>query len=118
MTDLLAAFYPWIKSIHIMAVISWMAGLFYLPRLFVHHAETAGQEGHTHETFCMMEGKPQKIVLSRIGKFFVFSLARFSIQNNQQLTLDDVLHYIIDWSNVVLPYVPKFTKEDLNCTYR
>ncbi len=31
--------YLWIKSLHILAVISWMAGLFYLPRLFVYHAE-------------------------------------------------------------------------------
>ena len=30
--------YPWIKAIHVIAVISWMAGLLYLPRLFVYHA--------------------------------------------------------------------------------
>ena len=41
MDDLLAAAYPWIKSGHIMAVIAWMAGLFYLPRLFVYHVEQA-----------------------------------------------------------------------------
>ena len=35
MTDLLSTLYPWIKSLHVMAVLSWMAGLFYLPRLFV-----------------------------------------------------------------------------------
>ena len=39
MTDLLAMAYPWIKALHVMAVISWMAGLFYLPRLFVYHAD-------------------------------------------------------------------------------
>ena len=37
MTDLLALAYPWIKAIHIMAVITWMAGIFYPPRLFVYH---------------------------------------------------------------------------------
>jgi len=31
--------YGWLKVLHILAVISWMAGLFYLPRLFVYHAE-------------------------------------------------------------------------------
>ena len=41
MTDLLYALYPWVKSLHIMAVIAWMAGLFYLPRLFVYHVEKA-----------------------------------------------------------------------------
>ncbi len=32
MGDLLATAYPWVKAFHVMAVISWMAGLFYLPR--------------------------------------------------------------------------------------
>jgi putative membrane protein len=34
----LAAAYPWLKALHIVAVIAWMAGLLYLPRLFVYHA--------------------------------------------------------------------------------
>lgn len=37
MADFLSLAYPWIKSIHIIGVISWMAGLLYLPRLFVNH---------------------------------------------------------------------------------
>lgn len=36
--DLFAAAYPWIKALHVIAVIAWMAGLLYLPRLFVYHA--------------------------------------------------------------------------------
>ncbi|GGE20360.1 putative membrane protein [Gemmobacter megaterium] len=39
MTDLLAIAYPWTKAMHVVSVISWMAGLFYLPRLYVYHAE-------------------------------------------------------------------------------
>ncbi|MDS9466816.1 CopD family protein [Paracoccus sp. MBLB3053] len=39
MFDLLAQSYLWIKALHVMAVLSWTAGLFYLPRLFVYHAE-------------------------------------------------------------------------------
>ena len=31
--------YDWVKAVHVIAVISWMAGLLYLPRLFVYHAE-------------------------------------------------------------------------------
>lgn len=38
MTAVLIALYPWVKSLHIIAVIAWMAGLLYLPRLFVYHA--------------------------------------------------------------------------------
>lgn len=35
--------YLWVKIVHVLAVISWMAGLFYLPRLFVYHAENVGK---------------------------------------------------------------------------
>ena len=41
MSDFLFTIYPWVKSLHIMAVLSWMAGLFYLPRLYVYHVELA-----------------------------------------------------------------------------
>lgn len=34
------AFYLWVKALHIIAVIAWMAGMLYLPRLFVYHCET------------------------------------------------------------------------------
>ena len=37
--DVLSAAYPWTKSLHVISVIAWMAGLFYLPRLFVYHVE-------------------------------------------------------------------------------
>ena len=33
--------YPWVKALHVIGVIAWMAGLLYLPRLFVYHAEVA-----------------------------------------------------------------------------
>jgi protoporphyrinogen IX oxidase len=36
--DVLAVAYPWVKGLHIVAVIAWMAGLLYLPRLYVYHA--------------------------------------------------------------------------------
>ena len=38
MTSALGAAYPWLKALHIIAVIAWMAGLLYLPRLYVYHA--------------------------------------------------------------------------------
>jgi len=34
-------YYPWIKALHVVFVVTWFAGLFYLPRLFVYHAESA-----------------------------------------------------------------------------
>ena len=33
--------YEWIKALHVIAVIAWMAGMLYLPRLFVYHCDTA-----------------------------------------------------------------------------
>ncbi|HVC54357.1 MAG TPA: protoporphyrinogen oxidase HemJ [Stellaceae bacterium] len=39
MSSLFAAAYPWVKALHIISVIAWMAGLLYLPRLFVYHAD-------------------------------------------------------------------------------
>lgn len=39
MGELLLDWYPWVKAAHIISVISWMAGLLYLPRLFVYHAD-------------------------------------------------------------------------------
>ncbi|WP_136636093.1 protoporphyrinogen oxidase HemJ [Pseudooceanicola onchidii] len=63
MTDLLASLYPWTKSLHIMSVIAWMAGLFYLPRLFVHHVEQA-DNAQMRETFQMMEKKLLKLIMN------------------------------------------------------
>lgn len=64
MSDFLALAYPWIKAFHIMAVIAWMAGLFYLPRLFVYHAEEVGQSGNTHALFQTMEMKLLRVIMN------------------------------------------------------
>lgn len=45
MGDLLASGYVWIKALHVVSVISWMAGLFYLPRLYVYHVEGLKKAG-------------------------------------------------------------------------
>ncbi|TXI01262.1 MAG: CopD family protein [Pseudorhodobacter sp.] len=45
MSDFLAEWYLWTKSLHVVSVISWMAGLFYLPRLFVYHVEGLKKRG-------------------------------------------------------------------------
>ena len=64
MTDFLPLAYPWFKAFHIVSVISWMAALFYLPRILVHHTEQVGLSGDTHELFTMMEGKLAKVIMS------------------------------------------------------
>lgn len=45
----------WIKALHIVAMVSWFAGLFYLPRLFVYHAQS--DDTPSRERFCIMERK-------------------------------------------------------------
>lgn len=55
MRSLLGELYPWTKVVHILAVITWMAGLFYLPRLFVYHAERAAPGSEMSEIFKVME---------------------------------------------------------------
>lgn len=55
--------YLWLKALHIIAVISWMAGLLYLPRLFVYHvAATAGSE--RSETFKVMERRLLRFIMT------------------------------------------------------
>ena len=49
-----AGFYPWAKALHVIAVISWMAGMLYLPRLFVYHTESEPGSVQS-ETFKVME---------------------------------------------------------------
>lgn len=56
-------FYLWVKALHIIAVMSWMAGMLYLPRLFVYHAsEKAGSP--TAEKLELMEFKLLKIIMN------------------------------------------------------
>jgi putative membrane protein len=63
MTRWLIAASPWIKAVHILAVIAWMAGLFYLPRLFVYHAMArAGSEAA--ETFKIMERRLERAIMT------------------------------------------------------
>src|SRR5215212_9083482 len=51
---MMTALYPWLKALHVMAVIAWMAGMLYLPRLFIYHCE-AEPGSRQSETFKVME---------------------------------------------------------------
>ena len=63
MTDLMIAFYPYVKAFHVIAVISWMAGLFYLPRLFVYHAERGAKAAEPTDSFRIMEEKLLRVIM-------------------------------------------------------
>ena len=64
MTSLLADIYLWVKALHVMAVITWMAGLFYLPRLFVYHAEQVQTGEATDRLFQTMEMKLLRVIMN------------------------------------------------------
>jgi len=55
--------YDWIKALHIISVISWMAGLLYLPRLFVYHALAEPQSVRA-ETFKLMERRLLRAIMN------------------------------------------------------
>jgi putative membrane protein len=55
--------YEWIKALHVLAIISWMAGLLYLPRLFVYHA-SAEIGSVQSETFKLMERRLLKAIMN------------------------------------------------------
>jgi len=61
MQEFLSLNYEWLRALHIIAIISWMAGLLYLPRLFVYHADADAAQG---ETFKVMEYKLLKFIMN------------------------------------------------------
>ncbi|MEM1272555.1 MAG: protoporphyrinogen oxidase HemJ [Pseudomonadota bacterium] len=76
MQDILAWAYPWTKSLHVISVIAWMAGLFYLPRLFVYHVEQVGQAGPTADLFQTMEVRLLRVIMNpAMIATWVFGLA-------------------------------------------
>ena len=64
MFDLLANLYPWTKSLHVISVVAWMAGLFYLPRLFVYHAEEAQVGSEKDVLFQTMERRLLRAIMN------------------------------------------------------
>lgn len=64
MTDLLWTIYPWAKAFHIMSVIAWMAGLFYLPRLFVYHVERGPGQPAVADALTVMEERLLRVIMT------------------------------------------------------
>ena len=54
--------YLWLKTFHLIGLICWFAGIFYLPRLFVYHASTQDQPGK--ERFKVMEAKLYRVIMN------------------------------------------------------
>ncbi|MEZ0226215.1 MAG: protoporphyrinogen oxidase HemJ [Alphaproteobacteria bacterium] len=63
MQDFILSHYNWFKALHVIAVISWMAGLLYLPRLFVYHAD-ADKDSELSETLKIMERRLLRLIMN------------------------------------------------------
>jgi protoporphyrinogen IX oxidase len=63
MSDFLMMHYEWLRAFHIIAVISWMGGMLYLPRLFVYHAR-ARKGFEPSETFKIMERRLLRYIMN------------------------------------------------------
>ena len=89
MTGFLAEWYLWTKSLHVVSVIAWMAGLFYLPRLFVYHVETVELETPTDKLFQTMERRLLRAIMNpAMISTWVFGLALVATPG------------IVEWSSI------------------
>ncbi len=61
--DALIWVYPWTKALHVISMVAWMAGMFYLPRLFVYHCELAPGSAES-ERFKVMEWRLLKQIIN------------------------------------------------------
>ena len=74
--DFLASVYPWTKALHVISVIAWMAGIFYLPRLFVYHVESVEKGSATDLLFQTMERKLLRLIMNpAMTATWIFALA-------------------------------------------
>lgn len=63
MNEFFMSHYYWLKALHIIAMVAWMAGMLYLPRLFVYHAGAA-KGSEMSETFKVMERRLLRIIMN------------------------------------------------------
>ena len=86
MLDALAVLYPWTKALHVISLIAWLAGMFYLPRLYAYHAE-AEPGSRQSETFKVMERRLLRAIVNpAMIATFVFGIALLATPG------------VVDWS--------------------
>ena len=75
--------YVWVKALHLIAVMSWMAGLLYLPRLFVYHAMVEAGSVRAH-TFKLMERRLLRSIMNP-AMILSWSLGLWLLHQNSEL---------------------------------
>ena len=79
MADILTGAYTWLLSLHLISVMFWMAGMYYLPRLFVYHAE-AIENNEPFKVFERMEYNLIRIIINPAG-FMIMRIRLYSIRS-------------------------------------
>lgn len=104
--------YLLLKSFHIIAVISWFAGLFYLPRLFVYHAQTT--DAISHERFVVMERKlyrgimtPAMLITLALGIWMLFEMPFWLSQGWMQTKLG-LVALLVAYHHACLYHLKRF----------
>ncbi len=93
MSEFLSNWYFWVKSLHVVSVIAWMAGLFYLPRLFVYHVEVVQAGSPTDALFQTMERRLLRAIMNpAMISTWLFGLALLATPG------------VVDWS-MIWPWV-------------
>ena len=107
--------YDLIKSFHLVAVISWMVGLLYLPRLFVYHNESI-QRSDLDKTFLIMEYRlyhyimnPALILTSLFGSYLLYQSQYLLIEN--YFLLKSILVFLLILFHVYLYFLYKDFKK-------
>jgi putative membrane protein len=90
MNTLLLEHYSLIKALHIISVIAWMAGMFYLPRLFAYHAESE-KGSDKSETFKIMERRLLRIIINP-AMIATFLFGGLMIAANTELMQNGWIH--------------------------
>ena len=87
--------YEWVKALHVISVIAWMAGMLYLPRLFVYHAESIPGSPQS-ETFKMMERRLLRAIINpAMIAAFVFGGLMLVVQDWTQGWLHAKLLFVV-----------------------
>lgn len=112
--------YLWLKALHVIAVIAWMAGLLYLPRLFVYHSRSeVGSE--TSEMFKVMERRLAVIIMTPamlaswlLGLVLIWMVGRELMAGGWWLPIKLVLVTALTAVHALLAYHRRAFEEDRN----
>lgn len=97
----MSAYYHWIKALHVIGIIAWMAGLLYLPRLFVYHCEVAHGSPEA-ERFQIMEARLLRLIMNP-------AMVATYILGGGLLSIPGIVDWSLGWIYVKLGMVAVLT---------